>query len=130
MDSRCFSIGQESFQSFSDADDTQDGLPTDNEMEQNTEEFLLTDYEYDVLPPRKLKEAIYDTPTSKRSTNEREHDVTDSIYDIPNSLIRKFNEQTVESHSGRARPESGGLLNDMIACLDSESAAWVKTAPL
>lgn len=27
-------------------------------------------------------------------------------------------------------PESDDLLNDMIACLDSESAAWVKTAPL
>ncbi|XP_056309482.1 uncharacterized protein LOC130221159 [Danio aesculapii] len=131
MDSRCFSIGQESFQSFSDADETQEGLPTDNEMEQNTEEFVLTDYEYDVLPPRKLtEEAIYDTPTSRRSTNEREHGMTDSIYDVPNTLIRKFTEHTVESHSGSARPESCGLLNDMIACLDSESAAWVKTAPL
>ncbi|ROL27976.1 hypothetical protein DPX16_11106 [Anabarilius grahami] len=35
-----------------------------------------------------------------------------------------------ESHSSSESPESGGLLNDMIACLDSESAAWVKTAPL
>lgn len=37
----------------SDADETQESLPTDNDMEQSTEEFLLTDYEYDVLPPHK-----------------------------------------------------------------------------
>ncbi|XP_056114103.1 uncharacterized protein LOC130090641 isoform X2 [Rhinichthys klamathensis goyatoka] len=74
MDSRCLSIGQESFQSFTDADETQETLHTDNEMEQSTEEFILTDYEYDVLPSRKLaEEVIYDTPPSKWSTNEGEH---------------------------------------------------------
>ncbi len=35
-----------------------------------------------------------------------------------------------ESLSSSERPESGGLLGDMIACLDSESATWVKPAPL
>lgn len=37
----------------SDANETQESLHTDNEMEQSTEEFILTDYEYDVLPSRK-----------------------------------------------------------------------------
>ncbi|XP_067229915.1 uncharacterized protein [Chanodichthys erythropterus] len=74
MDSRCLSIGQESFQSFTDANETQESLHTDNEMEQSTEEFILTDYEYDVLPSRKLaEEAIYDTPPSTWSTNKGEH---------------------------------------------------------
>ncbi|KAK9977567.1 hypothetical protein ABG768_019374 [Culter alburnus] len=130
VDSRCLSIGQESFQSFTDANETQESLHTNNEMEQSTEEFILTDYEYDVLPSRKLsEEAIYDTPPSKWSTIEGEHGVTESIYDVPNSLIRKLTEHTIEPHSSSESPESGGLLNDMIACLDSESAAWVKTAP-
>lgn len=35
------------------ADETQDSLHTDNEIEQSTEEFLLTDCDYDVLPSRK-----------------------------------------------------------------------------
>ncbi|KAF4116207.1 uncharacterized protein LOC131536836 [Onychostoma macrolepis] len=131
VDSRCLSIDQESFQSFADADETQDNLHTDNEIEQSTEEFLLTDYDYDVLPSRKVaEEAIYDSPPSKWPTNEEEHGVTDSIYDFPNPVIRKLTEHKVESHSSSERPESGGLLSDMIACLDSESAAWVKPAPL
>ncbi|XP_067285013.1 uncharacterized protein [Pseudorasbora parva] len=126
VDSRCLSIGQESFQSFTDVDETQD-----NEMEQSTEEFILTDYEYDVLPSQKPvpEEAIYDTPPYKWATNDGQHEVTESIYDVPNSLIRKLTEHTIESHSSEI-PESEDLLNDMIACLDSESAAWVKTAPL
>lgn len=37
----------------SDANETQESLHTNNEMEQSTEEFILTDYEYDVLPSRK-----------------------------------------------------------------------------
>lgn len=37
----------------SDADETRETLHTDNEMEQSTEEFILNDYEYDVLPSRK-----------------------------------------------------------------------------
>ncbi|XP_039542975.1 uncharacterized protein LOC120489856 isoform X2 [Pimephales promelas] len=132
MDSRCLSIGQESFQSFTDADESQETLRTDNVLEQSTEEFILTDYEYDVLPARKLaEEVIYDTPPSKWSTNEGEHEATENIYDVPNALIRKLTEHTIESHSGSSvSPESDDLLNDMIACLDSESAAWVKTAPL
>ncbi|XP_016344039.1 uncharacterized protein LOC107690271 [Sinocyclocheilus anshuiensis] len=130
VDSRCLSIDQESFQSFAVADETQDSLHTDNEMEQSTEEFLLTDYDYDVLPSRKVaEEAIYDSPPSKWSTNEGEHGVTDSIYDFPNPVIRKLTEHRIESLSSSERPESGGLLSDMIACLDSESAAWVKLAP-
>ncbi|XP_016134942.1 uncharacterized protein [Sinocyclocheilus grahami] len=124
------SLDQESFQSFAVADETQDSLHTGNEMEQSTEEFLLTDCDYDVLPSLKLaEEAIYDTPPSKWSTNVGEHEVTDSIYDFPNPVIRKLTEHTIESHSSSERPESGGLLGDMIACLDSESAAWVKPAP-
>lgn len=35
------------------ADETQESLHTDNETEQSTEEFLLTDNDYDVLPSRK-----------------------------------------------------------------------------
>ncbi|XP_043089803.1 uncharacterized protein LOC122338574 [Puntigrus tetrazona] len=131
VDSRCLSIDQESFQSFAAAEEIQDGLHTDNEIEQNTEEFLLTEYDYDVLPSQKVaEEAIYDSPHSKWPTNEGEHGVTDSIYDFPNPVIRKLTEHRVESLSSSERPESGGLLSDMIACLDSESAAWVKPAPL
>ncbi|XP_050957498.1 uncharacterized protein LOC127158379 [Labeo rohita] len=129
VDSRCRSIDQESFQSFAVADETQESLHTDNETEQSTEEFLLTDNDYDVLPSRKVaEEAVYDTPP-KWSTNEGEHGVTDSIYDFPNPVIRKLTEHRIESLSSSERPDSGGLLSDMIACLDNESAAWVKPAP-
>ncbi|XP_065135519.1 uncharacterized protein [Paramisgurnus dabryanus] len=127
--SRCFSFDQESFKSCSSNADDKQSLHTDNEMELSTEEILLSDY--DILPPRKLtEEALYDTLPSTWPVSKEEHEVTDCIYDVPNLLIRKMSEQTVECHSSNVRPESGGLLSDMISCLDSESAAWVKTAPL
>ncbi|KTF93224.1 hypothetical protein cypCar_00047316, partial [Cyprinus carpio] len=91
---RCLSIDQESF--FAVADETQDSLHTKNEMEQSTEEFLLTDHDYDVLPSRiaVAEETIFDTSPSKWSTNEEEHGVTDSIYDFPNPVIRKLTKHT------------------------------------
>ncbi|XP_051571499.1 uncharacterized protein LOC127451107 isoform X2 [Myxocyprinus asiaticus] len=130
MNSRYLSFDQESFQSFVDSD-TQESLQADNEMEQSTEEILLTDFDYDILPPPKpTEETIYDTHPSNWPSNEGKHVVTDSIYDVPNSIIRKMTDHTIEFHSSTGRAESGGLLSDMIACLGSESAAWVKTAPL
>ncbi|KAA0705808.1 Sterile alpha motif domain-containing protein 9-like [Triplophysa tibetana] len=87
---------------ISDTDDKQ-SLHTDNEMEMSTEEISLTDY--DILPPRKWS--------------------TEIIYDVPNALIRKKSEQIVECHSSSVRPESGGLLDDMIASMGTESAAWL-----
>ncbi|XP_051988129.1 interactor protein for cytohesin exchange factors 1 [Xyrauchen texanus] len=130
MDSRCLSFDQESFQSFAGADDTQ-SPQTNSKMEQSSEEDVLPDFACDILPPSKsTEEAVYDTPPSKWPASEGEHVVTDSIYDVPNSIIRKMTDHTIEFHSSSGRPESGGLLSDMIACLGSESATWVKTAPL
>ncbi|XP_056609526.1 uncharacterized protein LOC130426660 isoform X3 [Triplophysa dalaica] len=128
-DNRCLSFDQESFHSFRSITDDKQSLHTDNEMEMSTEEISLTDY--DILPPRKYTdETLYNPHPNNWPSNKKEHGVTEIIYDVPNALIRKKSEQTVECHSSSVRPESGGLLDDMIASLGSESAAWVKTAPL
>ncbi|TRY83090.1 hypothetical protein DNTS_000661 [Danionella cerebrum] len=135
----------------SNADVTIESLQTHNELEQSTEEFLLMDNDYDVLPSRKdSEETIYDAPTSKISVDETENNkpeavydipmckesnngedygVTDDIYDVPNSFIRKMTKHSTEPFHPSERPESAGLLSDLIASLDCDSAAWVKSAP-
>ncbi|KAG9279914.1 interactor protein for cytohesin exchange factors 1-like [Astyanax mexicanus] len=83
----------------------------EDEVEHKMEEIKL-ESDYDVLPaPKSLnyEEAIYDTPPSNRRASGRNHEMTESIYDVPKSIFMRAD--------GDERPASGGLLIDMMACL-------------
>ncbi|XP_062307627.1 uncharacterized protein LOC134012033 [Osmerus eperlanus] len=87
---------------------------------------------YDVLPARNSsyqinqsrpdmtqRESLYDVPLNNRRASERRAyraEVTESVYDVPNSLLRKRSEYTSEPHSGK-EPQAVGHLEDMMACL-------------
>ncbi|XP_062389116.1 interactor protein for cytohesin exchange factors 1 [Sardina pilchardus] len=69
------------------------------EQNQRAEESL-----YDTLPPARkslaMIESIYDTPASCRRGIEQPQsyrEATESIYDVPKSLLRKMSEHTLES---------------------------------
>ncbi|XP_072532403.1 uncharacterized protein [Salminus brasiliensis] len=83
----------------------------EDEVEQKPEKVKL-ESDYDVLPAHKplhYEEAIYDTPPSNRRASSRNHEMTDSIYDVPKSIFMRSD--------GEERPASGALLIDMMACL-------------
>lgn len=72
------------------------------EQSQRPEENL-----YDVLPPARKSlafiENIYDSPVSYRKASGQQQscrEVTESIYDVPTSLLRKMSEHTLESQTG------------------------------
>ncbi|XP_036422566.1 uncharacterized protein LOC118805682 [Colossoma macropomum] len=102
--------------------DTKSTWYPEDELEQNTEK-IQPESDYDILPARKslnYEEAIYDTPPSNRRASGRDHEMTDSIYDVPKSIFRR--------NDGEERPMSGTLLIDMMACLGEDSADWVRAA--
>ncbi|KAI4884000.1 hypothetical protein NFI96_019516 [Prochilodus magdalenae] len=94
----------------------------EDKLEQLTEK-IEPESDYDVLPARKSlndEEVIYDTPPSNRRVSGQDHEMTDSIYDVPKSIFRR--------NDGEERPKSGALLIDMMACLGEDSADWVRAA--
>ncbi|KAL7830545.1 hypothetical protein SRHO_G00316720 [Serrasalmus rhombeus] len=102
--------------------DTKSNWYPEDELEQNAEK-IEPESDYDILPahkPLNYEEAIYDTPPSNRRTSGRDHEMTDSIYDVPKSIFRQ--------NDGEERPMSGALLIDMMACLGEDSADWVRAA--
>ncbi|XP_066531581.1 uncharacterized protein [Hoplias malabaricus] len=105
----------------SDRADTESRYPV-HEAKQKIEETEC-ERDYDVLPACKslsYEENIYDTPPSNRRASERNHEMTESIYDVPTSIFRR--------NDGEERPESGVLLVDMMDCLGEDSADWVRAA--
>ncbi|XP_056143861.1 uncharacterized protein LOC130119405 [Lampris incognitus] len=84
--------------------------------------------DYDVLPPRNsmyyishtqvdlAEEFVYDVPLSNRSAEYRE--MTESIYDVPSSFLRRISEHTLEDPV-----EEGEItIEDMMTSLGGESA--------
>ncbi|XP_071386807.1 uncharacterized protein [Centroberyx affinis] len=92
--------------------------------------------DYDVLPPRNTiyeinqssgkvsdeEEDLYDVPLSnRRAAGHQEHrEMTESIYDVPSSLLRKMSDHTVEDQL----EEGGRLLEDMMSSLAGQPTDW------
>ncbi|XP_071768455.2 uncharacterized protein LOC139921944 isoform X2 [Centroberyx gerrardi] len=92
--------------------------------------------DYDVLPPRNTiyemsqssekvsdqDEDLYDVPLSnRRAAGHQEHrEMTESIYDVPSSLLRKMSDHTVKDQL----EEGGSLLEDMMSSLGGQPTDW------
>ncbi|KAK6312263.1 hypothetical protein J4Q44_G00179270 [Coregonus suidteri] len=101
---------------------------------------------YDILPaPRNSEyhinqsdedltdgEDLYDFPLSNRRASDCQNysEMTESIYDVPSSLMRKMSEHTLEPYPGGEIPvEDRGLLDDMMASLGGGTVGWITGAP-
>lgn len=68
------------------------------------------------------RESLYDVPLNNRRISDRQArraEVTESIYDVPRSLLRKMAEHALEPHPGGEMEAVGGdLLEDVMASLE------------
>ncbi|KAL0993088.1 hypothetical protein UPYG_G00103060 [Umbra pygmaea] len=103
--------------------------PLSNRRKCDQKAVYKTKKSHDVLTK---EDGLYDFPVSNRVASEQQgyREMAESIYDIPNSLLRKMSEHTLESYSGGEIPVQGrNLLDDMIAGLGGETRGWIGTGP-
>ncbi|XP_019906220.2 uncharacterized protein LOC105013135 isoform X1 [Esox lucius] len=62
---------------------------------------------------------IYDVPMSNRRASDQQEcrETTESIYDVPRSLLKKMSDHTLESYPGGVLLEDSSLLDDTMASL-------------
>ncbi|XP_029628491.1 uncharacterized protein LOC115206059 isoform X2 [Salmo trutta] len=113
--------------------------------EEEEEECKEEEDQYDILPaPRNSEyhinqsdedltdgEDLYDFPLSNRRASDRQDysEMTESIYDVPSSLMRKMSEHTLEPYpGGEILVEDRGLLDDMMASLGGGTVGWITGA--
>ncbi|KAJ8404222.1 hypothetical protein AAFF_G00339950 [Aldrovandia affinis] len=93
---------------------------------------------YDTLPARTSQclpleeEDIYDVPLCNRRATDDElagyGEMTESIYDVPSSLLRRISEQSIGDHSGGDwLPENGVVPDGDEARFRSGSVEWIKS---
>ncbi|XP_070999490.1 uncharacterized protein [Oncorhynchus clarkii lewisi] len=114
--------------------------------EEEEEECKEEEDQYDILPaPRNSEyhinqsdedltdgEDLYDFPLSNRRASDRQDysEMTESIYDVPSSLMRKMSEHTLAEPypGGEMLVEDRGLLDDMMASLGGGTVGWITGA--
>ncbi|XP_014058357.1 uncharacterized protein isoform X1 [Salmo salar] len=114
--------------------------------EEEEEECKEEEDQYDILPaPRNSEyhinqsdedltdgEDLYDFPLSNRRASDRQDysEMTESIYDVPSSLMRKMSEHTLAEPypGGEILVEDRGLLDDMMASLGGGTVGWITGA--
>ncbi|XP_045572029.1 uncharacterized protein [Salmo salar] len=114
--------------------------------EEEEEECKEEEDQYDILPaPRNSEyhinqsdedltdgEDLYDFPLSNSRASDRQDysEMTESIYDVPSSLMRKMSEHTLAEPypGGEILVEDRGLLDDMMAGLGGGTVGWITGA--